>query len=1189
MSVLGFNAADLGTMLDSLLDPTMARPIKVFVDRQKGHIWRLIDPLSPTENMPVIVEWTKERNYKVKVQGEPTETTKTRQRQIPERTIRLGTLVDTIEDASFKFDQPRVGEPNPISAFNSPAEIQRIRDFVRRETQEGGHGDLSLWFLMFGNADMVGREAYNHGLSQRRDAAVGAAIRQEGASLMQVNGAEGIACSEFNTRGGPNIHERNNSSPGNPYNRRVHVFAIRDRSNQPKLKEKLNSVRDGLLTNLNSLKDPAEQLSPTELAELSGRWRRDSFPCPAQSSGIRTCQLLSCKKPGDDGHKRPYCPFYEQFKTAIETEIITVEPGRTETEEYKETTPGQEREVQKTEIYDKYTPPPGEHYGFNLRHLMDLGINVAPGFPPEVAVAPNRQEDTDDFNLIKAGPIKVVKLDVGFWGDERKADTSRKAGFRREPARPVGVIEGPFVWLCEFQTRDSVGDSSSFDSSPEKVDERLNPLFHRFVQAVSAAGHKIKILKKAVAEAGPDESKLLLFFGDMHLPRKLDEKDAEYSEDECIKSKQMLKSLVLDTLRQDYRLRATQTPWLSAHDRKLCTDFFEHRAPKLKLPHYSSGRTISNPFDPEGENWLAKAGDAVKKTMQVLTQAGYYLFEFTQDDRRREVKRGLGQYADRGRGRTKEGLSNWFYGFETDRNVFEPGSGQKKPDPTQLIPGPAKEILERATILDGPDKGKKPAEEKWDDVNAGPARDLLRLLKVVSDQRSEHDKYVEVYHTGDMFEMWANMRYLMEDFTINTAPEAQLPEAITGVVEKLAFGQSGSALRSLGDGLKGMLRAVLANFNAGDVDLWHRREAKRDLPSGPLPQETSYTLTGAPDGTIFGPGGPSVSVPYDQTTSNLTKETTRGAGYISAETKSRENQILAFEAPLREDASGQQEDNELLGGAKRGNMGRWNEAVVKAFKNVGATLVYGNHDCFRGLHGGDANGFHTGKAIWAEHGHRFEDSNVDGQPFGSFVTNLCFEYMEIALYEGLLEEFTWHREQNLYQPGIMLWFLIAEFMQDSEQLQQARERGERINPFRIAVVGHTHQPDLVVAEIVFRAKEKTNLADLNTWAAAAKLAATLIPKIIKLFADWYERYSGDGGGWSKWWDDMKDEAGEFFKGIGGRTEDWATGLFGGWDDCLDKAGDFLKKTGQDVRKKLEQEAGYAQQRVDDARRNLPGG
>ena len=48
MSVLGFNPADLSTMIDSLLDPKVARPIKVFVDPELGHLWRIIDPLSPT-------------------------------------------------------------------------------------------------------------------------------------------------------------------------------------------------------------------------------------------------------------------------------------------------------------------------------------------------------------------------------------------------------------------------------------------------------------------------------------------------------------------------------------------------------------------------------------------------------------------------------------------------------------------------------------------------------------------------------------------------------------------------------------------------------------------------------------------------------------------------------------------------------------------------------------------------------------------------------------------------------------------------------------------------------------------------------------------------------------------------------------------------------------------------------------
>ena len=102
--------------------------------------------------------------------------------------------------------------------------------------------------------------------------------------------------------------------------------------------------------------------------------------------------------------------------------------------------------------------------------------------------------------------------------------------------------------------------------------------------------------------------------------------------------------------------------------------------------------------------------------------------------------------------------------------------------------------------------------------------------------------------------------------------------------------------------------------------------------------------------------------------------------------------MLDVQAPKRDNA----EDKDLVGGFTVGqDEALWNAAVVDAFDKVNTKFIYGNHDCYRGVPREDglaeALPFYSEPGLWIEHGHRFEDSNIDGQPFGSFITNLAYE------------------------------------------------------------------------------------------------------------------------------------------------------------------------------------------------------
>ena len=521
----------------------------------------------------------------------------------------------------------------------------------------------------------------------------------------------------------------------------------------------------------------------------------------------------------------------------------------------------------------------------------------------------------------------------GLLGRTVAKDLNRKSGVKRVPARYFGLVEGQFVFLCYFQTPDNAG---FVKGCSEDFDEKLTPLCAKLAQAVKDAGHKILIMAKAVADDGPDEKKLNVFFPDMHLPRKFDEKDPEYATADCIFRVQMVKSMVLHQLKRDYRLPAEQTPWLAVQDRQLCRDFFEHGAEKLKLPHWNTGRRFSNPFDPAGSDVVSAAADAVKKAYQALMQVGYYMFEFTQDDYRRMVRKYNEEFPEKGYGRTWDVLFNWFYGFETDKNKPPPQKSGVGEEAKSMIPAIVSDVADTnfGTKL-GPDAGTKPATESYDRVDAAPARDLLRFLKVMSEQRRKAGLQIQVFQTGDLCEMWANRRYLFEDFEETDDPGGQMPSVAKSLTPSDSSSSGGGALAAVGSALKTyglpivrtFLQIMLGGINAGEHNLWFRREcnepAASDDPEHPeqdrLPPEESWNVNSIDDDFMLpqftgpgrSPGGVGLatspthplktpSVNYTNVKLNdLKKSKERRKGYLTAEAQRRLGQIADFEAPFR--------------------------------------------------------------------------------------------------------------------------------------------------------------------------------------------------------------------------------------------------------------------------------------------------
>ncbi|MCC6360725.1 MAG: hypothetical protein IT450_18460 [Phycisphaerales bacterium] len=1147
--------------------------------------------------------------------------------------------------------------------------------------------------VLFGHADMCAAFWYNHALSHRRNLTLGMVMssRMRGALLSTGAGAGFAPCADFNPRGGPNANEQaaedattvrtaggqtlrpgfasTVSAPsGNLTNRRVELFVIPDwATGKP---SKINEI----LTQIHG------ELAPTLPAAAAASWTPGQFPCPAGTqSGIaefspndptirewetavaaakngqpvgepsaapyRICHFLS-DQPWPDhagagqGEGYRQCRFYKRFKQEIENlELRDDEctPGQPGTQPPPSTEPEftgwkwiPDAPIKVTQ--GEYHPPRGEHYSYYMDEMVKTGVDAKDLFNTPTVIAPNDRENPDDFNLIRAGQVRVVKMDIGFWGDRRTLDTSRQAGFRRTPDRYFGIIEGQFVFLCYLETPDNAGHAR-FCS--EGFDQDLTPLTFQLDQALRQQNMRILIMAKAVAEDGPSKNRLKVMFPDMHMPRKFDDQDPTYATDECIGRVQRIKSWLLHQMKQDYRLPAASTPWLATIDRELLRDFFEGGAPRLKLPHWYvlNGPKYSNPLKPEGSNIVSQAMDVVKKAQQFLMQVGNRAFVFTQDDYRRMTRKYPDNFPEKGYGRTKDLLFNWFYGSTTDKNAPAPESARDR-TVGNVVPVLAQEVLDLhagTSLQKG--SGTAPAQESYDIVDAAPARDMLRFLRVIQ-QLQRQRVGIDVFQTGDLYELWANRRFLFEDFHETDDPVGQMPEMMQSATKPVSednfvgdmFGdEAGKFAAKAGDFVKGLImdkvKTILGGSNCtDDHNLWWRREtnkaaqdARMDPDQMMLPPEDAYNLDNVrndfalPRFTSSGPGqigtapgsglrAPTVdftrlfiaNIDQDGNFRPFNASPYRGKTYLRTEANRRIQQVLAFEAPLRTDATGAQEDATLLGNNRTGpnrSMGLWNRAVVDAFRACRATFVYGNHDNYRGSPRDNGLGaalpYYSEPGLWIEHAHRFEDSNIDGQPFGSFLTNLAYEIQELAFGEGLLDEFTMHREQSIFQPGIIQWFLLVQYGGDEflRRFQRQNENVPRVFPFRIAVNSHTHQPDLVVANIIFKDREVAEvelpfnvplIGDSISVETLINGGGALMKGVLlwQKFEDWFNAWN-ERQGFEKWWADL-----------GGNSIDWIND-FGGLAKCIDRALAFIQQQGQNALNRLQNEA---QQSADSFRR-----
>lgn len=1270
-----------------------------------GQIWRLFDVCAAVEKLPVWKEWTEEKTYPnghwepVYRDPPPPEQPPERPVEPPPYVCTEVIALSDAERTLFKFDRPKATDATSSypNALENPADlagdIARVAAALRAPAQRENGGSVPIEqtgferkLVVFGHADLCAPFTYNFGLSHRRNLTLGIVMQGaapsvpvsaedaqtlRGALLNTGRSAGFIPCADFNPQdiGTPTSHELRaeqassgfaNHNPqvddqvGNRHNRRIELFVIpdykRSTGRPSEITRIINEIRGSLMA--------ANGITPSQ-------WPEGQFPCPAGSraeitpeSTFAVCGKLSTAQPGPKhanltatGRAFRQCKFYDAFTNAVRNLRLTDCQQGPQPQPQPQPTPQptgpvfdhwkwvDDEPVKVTE--GCYLPPRGEHYSYYMRRMIEEeGVPARDVFAPAVAVAPNDQVNADDFNLIKAGSIRVVKMDIGFWGDERKKDPARQSGVKRVPARYFGLIEGQFVFQCYLQTPENAG---FVRPCSEGFDKDLTPLCDKLDQAVRALGpnFKILIMGKAVAEDGPDKQRLKVLFPDMHLPRKFDDRDPVYATDECVRRVQSVKSMVIHQLKRDYRLPAAMTPWLTTLDRRMCRDFFENNAPRLKLPHiYTQGgpRLESRASDEGGLAGAASAAaDAARNAYNFLMQVGYRMFTFTQDDYRRMVRVYPDSFPEKGYGRTKDSIFNWFYGFNSDKNIPAAPEGAGERTAKNLVPGLVQEVLDtHAGTSLGVSDGTRPATENYgpDQIDPAPARDLLRFLDVIQKEQAAGTN-IDVIQTGDLYELWVNRRFLFEDFHETDDPVGQITDLMSGLSTPSS---SGGVLGAGMDALKFLARSIvkilLGGFNATDHDLWFRRESNKpaadpnmDPDQMMLQPEEAYNLDkfdptihlprftppaagpGVVGGGVQGPpGGGQISadgIEYTQYRLGTPRDdgslgpfnatNDRGKAYLVREVNRRIAQVEAFEAPIRpaSDAQGNAEDRRLLGtgnlvGPNR-DKGLWNRAIVQAFRRCRATFVYGNHDGYRGVprdNGvGTALPYYSEPGLWVEHGHRFEDSNIDGQPFGAFITNLAYEITELAFGEGILDEYSMHREQSMFQPGVFAWFLLVQFGGDEflKRYQRANENVPAVHPFRITVNSHTHVPDLVVGQYIFKDKEvaKVDLPLVGSVSVETLIntGGALLKAVLlwKKFEEWYNDWKNRSG-FEKWWEDIK-----------GNTINWGVD-FAGLAGCVDRAIDFIKQQGENKARQLAQEFkdSYqsAKDTVDQNRRNL---
>ena len=706
----------------------------------------------------------------------------------------------------------------------------------------------------------------------------------------------------------------------------------------------------------------------------------------------------------------------------------------------------------------------GTHYGWSLKSIMKTPpVVVNPAYASKLGVSPNVEDDSDHKNTLAIQSPQLVKLDCGYWGSFLKNGKRRRY-------RDFGMIQGHWVWLCEFLVKgckDNEGESAAYEDPEPYLPPGDTPV-RRFFKILKekAPDCWVKIRKYAIAPAstaseGLKDDELCFVFPDLHLPERWpDEPD-----DSFLNPKAEARKL----------LQADITMCQHAPGFKWFSDMTTKRADDLQ-------KHLEHLIDEDGiKTWKVTDDPLLGFETDYSISRDEFLAEFSYVDRRIKA------------------LSTWFYGegISLDSTVtVNHGMGGI---PQTIHRSKAKDHRNVANISE-----KIPGDPS-------PAIELVCLLSIIKSTQEEAN--VKVVQLGDFFELWIGREFLLRYFPIRDKPLGRMARAACwsasvwglGVDDEIQLRRDAGWRNPTSPEATGFKHYVFDKMNT--AELLERHLVGNEVnPTAKFFEAVGNRVTKLNGQAVF-------------MSPKMAEDAGRGAiGRLATLTQQRVQNVLNFCLPLPGNRSNPalkfleklqkgahlerylRPDNREINTNPANDEHHWsqhsryiwpdgeyywNRMIVEGFEAVGFTNIHGNHDGYRsdpllntGLPSGTkAIEYFDMPGIWFEHGHRWDEYNRDGRFYGAGMTNLVYYHFDemIELDEGFVKDvMTDPAEQANEQPGAGTWFKMVNFL-PKQHKSRASEKGDgndspsyhkicgfdKVKPFAIYCSGHTHGADLI--------------------------------------------------------------------------------------------------------------------------------
>lgn len=703
-----------------------------------------------------------------------------------------------------------------------------------------------------------------------------------------------------------------------------------------------------------------------------------------------------------------------------------------------------------------------EIYGWKIRPFIreDLFTDpwkVAP--EAEAEVCTNASDSPEHRNTLAPPPRELIKLDCGFWGHYFHDDvgwgildkagkgiqsitsgipvlsaigsilsivpkltdgiiegTQRAVRKKIRPSREFGMLEGPHVFLCSWESNDS-GKTAPTKKLLEDLGCTRGLKLLELVLARGCAFHIISHATAPRSQATRDLFQgLTLAFSDLHLPEQFaplpKDSDRFTIPGDAEKTADIRESLRDDLEQAQIYSNPLLLRFMSDSDKDAIQAHLDRLEAGEKIPwHQESGSlssdSLSSILSSSGPPNLSSLGSMASSSAIHEFTPAQFLAEKDLVDRKFQIE------------------SNWFY---------PPGVDEVHSDPA-------------------------------------PAIDLLNLLFSAWElQQQIGSTNLRVFQVGDLYELWINREFMYLDFPVYDK-EATGEPTITVIAMSAADGyqyrydkvwttERSKAQRSkhyyiyrhwdqddLQFGYTPATPANAAKIRESLGEATCRRKA--ELMRQRVQSVHDFRLPAPPDPA-------SVSADVREKINN--SENLRAS--YPAFVKLRDRSPKPFQ--LLTAGTDVENKTEYL----------WNKMIVDALSLLGVKRIWGNHDGYRGdpilntllPAEAKAEGWISQPGVWVEHNHRWDEFCRDGVASGAGITNLVYFHRHgLLAAEALQGKILKGQENKAFQPGALLWFLLVNNEEhEGRPLREFLSKGNQpLHPFAIYICGHTHTPDLV--------------------------------------------------------------------------------------------------------------------------------